>query len=723
MTFSGFETVRRETETFYREPHWDETSGETREELRRACLMIGEETPSRAAAKAAMIAYVLDHARIDVRPYTYFADRPHHAGAVTRVREQWITEAMANHREAFDRTAAGEGHGAYAGNWDFSHTCPDWNEYLRLGFPGILADLRVRLATADADCRVFYEAGITVYEAMIRYALRLADAAERQADTCSQARMVAENLRAVASHEPQTLYQALQLVLLVYWIQTEVEGVNVRSLGRMDTVYASLYFHDLETGVMTEADAAELLRFFFCRLYAAEVDANIPFTLCGYGADGKDVTNAFTRLILDVYAPLGYISPKIQVRLNADTPRDVTEKAMDMIRHGVNSLVFCNDDVIVKALEATGVDHADALNYVLIGCYEPASMGNEIDRTCTGRVSLAKTVEITLNGGRDLQDNALLGVADEGEPRDFEELKAAFYRQLATMIDRSMDRVRVWESVYGAINPSPLFSSAMPYTRAKGVDAYQGGTRYDHSSVDVFAVGTAVDALLAIKQVVFDEQRLTLPAFNDILKRNWEGHEELRQFCLHAVPKYGNHHPQADALAAEIYRFSAECINGKPNGLGGTFRMGGFSIDWFYPFGKATAATADGRLAGDPISKNMSATLSMDREGVTALVQSAAAVDYTQMANGTALDLMVHPTAVAGVDGLNAGIATVKTFFAAGGMALQMNVLDAAVLRRAQENPRQYANLQVRLCGWNVRFVNLSRQEQDDFIKQAEKER
>ena len=81
---------------------------------------------------------------------------------------------------------------------------------------------------------------------------------------------------------------------------------------------------------------------------------------------------------------------------------------------------------------------------------------------------------------------------------------------------------------------------------------------------------------------------------------------------------------------------------------------------------------------------------------------------------------MLHPSAVTGEDGLDAMYGIVKTYFAMGGLAMHGNVFDAKVLRAAQKTPEKYKNLQVRVCGWNAYFVNLSKEEQDSFITQSE---
>ena len=133
-----------------------------------------------------------------------------------------------------------------------------------------------------------------------------------------------------------------------------------------------------------------------------------------------------------------------------------------------------------------------------------------------------------------------------------------------------------------------------------------------------------------------------------------------------------------------------------------------------------TMATPDGRLAGEVLSKNLCATVGQDKNGITALIHSATRIDHTRLPNGTVLDVVLHPSAVNGEDGLHAFYNLLMTYFKKGGLALHGNVFHLEDLKRAQKEPEKYKNLQVRVCGWNAYFVNLSKIEQDCFIKQAE---
>jgi formate C-acetyltransferase len=233
-------------------------------------------------------------------------------------------------------------------------------------------------------------------------------------------------------------------------------------------------------------------------------------------------------------------------------------------------------------------------------------------------------------------------------------------------------------------------------------------------------LGTAVDALLAIKEIVYERREMTLSELCDVMDGNWNGHDTLRLRMLRSPRKWGNNNSEANALGAEaIDRFAAQ-INGKPNARGGIFLASGHCARQYIELGEMTGATPDGRRKGDEISKNLSPTMGADTEGATALVQTLAASSATILPGDYPLDMMLHPSVCIGDKGLNAMRALVEVFHANGGSVIQFTVFSAEELRAAQKHPERYENLQVRVCGWNVRWNDLSRKEQDAYIRRAE---
>ena len=112
--------------------------------------------------------------------------------------------------------------------------------------------------------------------------------------------------------------------------------------------------------------------------------------------------------------------------------------------------------------------------------------------------------------------------------------------------------------------------------------------------------------------------------------------------------------------------------------------------------------------------------MGQNREGATAAILSVTKIDATSFTSDASLDLGLLPSAVRGDDGLEAMYGLLMTFVRRGGHALHVNVFDADTLRDAQAHPEKYQDLQIRVCGWNVLWNNINKEEQDGFIRQAE---
>lgn len=706
----------------FTERDWMEDTGLAPDALKEKCRGVWEESKGQSVQlrRARVTACLLDHAQIEILPCEVFTDQLRIESIFSDVSRENNLEARKTIEEELKKTDAAHVARAFQGMSDFGHTCPDWRALLHLGFPGILNRLKAAREQAAEEQLEFFDSCIMVYEAILRALRRMANAAELRAAEHPRLHDMAENLRALADHAPETLYQALQLSYIYYFVQHDVEQAKLRSLGRFDLMYQPFYEADVAAGRLTRESAKELLQYYMYRWSARNVVANIPMTLCGRDEQGREVGSDFTRLLLEAYGELNVTSPKFQIRVTPGMREDILTDVLSLIRKGNSSFVFCNDDVVERALIRLGHTPEDARDYVMIGCYESGSMGRELPCTCSGYMSVPKAVEYALNGGVDRMTGEQYGLPTPPEYATFEEFEAAVHDQLRHLADQCMQRIRLFESIYPKVFSCSSMSATMEHCLEVGNDVYYGSAKYNYTSINPFGWGTAADAMAAVRYLVYEQKRVTLPELNEILQNNWAGQELLRRIVLKHAPKYGVDDPRADQLAEGLIRTVADHINNQPNGRGGCFRTGGFSIHLRYEYGKLTGASADGRLAGEPYSKNLSATLGMDTEGATGMIQSATCFDGTLLPNGTVLDLVLHESAVSGSDGMAAMLSLVRTYMKRGGIAIQFNVLSADTLRQAQAHPERYPTLQVRLCGWNVLFVNLSKEEQDELIRQAE---
>lgn len=672
------------------------------------------EEESAAVYAAHVFRFIAEYAPLAADPHNMFQDKIFHGDVLLKLRGKRIRKM----REAFPAdTALVDDWDRYGVNgvpsYDFGHSCMDMAALLTLGLPGIIERLvkaKEKLGNAiSKEQEYFYQSCIITYQAISIIAQRLSelDGIDEDNKNC---------LRNISQNAPKTTYEALQLIYLYFTVFEFIHGGRLRTLGGLDRLLYPFYKKDIENGITVEY-IENLFRYFLYKIWAAKVPFDLPFMLGGIYANGESAVNELSYLIVNTYAELNIYSPKIHIRVNENTPKSFVLTVLESIRKGNNSFVFANDRVVIDSLMKVGISEQDAKEYVLIGCYEPSAV-NEVPCTGAGSTNLAKILELTLNNGCDMVDGKRFV---EGTPSvcDFNGFMKAYKNNIQTIVHQKMDVTRNYESLYGITHPLPVMSATMSHCVEQGKDAYAGGAKYNNSSITYFGLATVIDSLCAIKKFVFDEKRLSLEELGAILKNNWQGHEDLQLEILKSEEKYGANHAYANTLTADLCRFCAELVNNQPNGRGGVFKTGLFSIDHCYGFGKLTAATPDGRLAGDPLSKNLNAVSGMDVKGVTSLISSAAQIDHSAFPNGTVLDFVVHPSSVTGEQGLEILYSLVTTYFSLGGMAIHGNILDKDILKKAQASPKEYATLQVRLCGWNVFFVDLSKEEQDDFIKQA----
>jgi len=697
---------------------WAKETGPDDETLSAQLRVIAEGGESRMLIRAKVFSHILSQARLSVDRRSLYTGIMAHQNWMYHLRGIWRSEIDRGELSELIRIhePAMRGH-AYDGNADFSHVAPDWARLLRLGFPGVLEEVRSARAAANGINDELYQACEIVCEAILTYLRRLEALARRMsmdefADRCA----------ALAEHAPQTLPQAYQVIEMMYLLLTYVEGENLRSLGRLDQLLAPLYRSDLESGRYTREELAEYTRHFFAKLHAFHFSANAAFVLGGVNPDGTDTVNEFSFFVIEVYRSMNIYDPKMQIRVSDSTPPAFLREVLRCIRDGMNSFVFINDNIAIPAMQKLGASLEEARNYLLIGCYEPSINGNELPCTCNGTINLAKVVEAALNDGIDPVSGARLGPST-GTPdsfSSFDMFMEAVRTQYRSFADGAIAMTNAYERTYPRLNPAPLLSALLPETLVRGADVYAGGVKYNNSSINSIGLATAVDSLAAIRKFVYEEHVVTLPELAEILRSNWAGSELLRRRCLVQAPKFGNADPQADNLAKELTELISDTINGRANGRGGRYRSGLFSIDWNLSYGRDTGATADGRLKGDPLSKNLCAGIGRDKSGVTALIRSNAVIDFSNVPNGSVLDVTLHPSVVRGEKGLDVLESMLHTYCDLGCFGIHINILDAAQLRAAQKNPEQYASLQVRVCGWNAYFVNLNETEQNQFILRAE---
>lgn len=709
---------------------YDSATGLTDEEIKSGLIALSEryEGAPHPVSKARAVEYVLKNTRIEVSENDYFI------GLYTWNRViadttvfKWNSEVFGKILPEINETMKNLNASGAVAIWpDFDHVVPDWSSLMTLGFPGILArakEARLSLENerglTDTE-RSFFDGIEIEYTALLEFIDRL----YRYSLTKSgeKSKKQSECLLHLREGAPTDTYEAMQLIYIYFMISESVDFYQVRSLGNgLDATLYPFYIKDLESGKYTRDEIRELLSHFLLQWSAIGNFWGQPLYLGGTAEDGTSLVNDLSRDIIEVYSDLDLYNPKIQIKYNSNIPEDFLFTVLDMVRRGQNSFVFCCEDGMWEAVMSFGASAEEARTMDIRGCYEGGVRANEVC-CATGYVNPLKAVSLALHDGTDPLTGLKIGkeVGDVSSFKTFEHFYSAFLLEYGHLIDETVRCANAYDPYIEYINPSSLYSATIKKSLDNARDGYGGGVKYNNSALLNCGLATATDAVMAVYELVYEKKLVTLEKLTQILDNNWQGHENLRLKALRSKRKYGSGDPLTDRYATAISRFFTDRVNGRKNGRGGVYKAILHSAMQFVWQGERTEATPDGRRLGDEISKNASPTPGMDKNGVTALIKSVLKLRPTSYPESFCLDVMLHPSVVSGDDGLSNMRALLELYRERGGMSMQFNIFAPEMLREAQAHPEKYRNLQVRVCGWNVLWNNLSRAEQDAYILRAE---
>jgi pyruvate-formate lyase len=606
--------------------------------------------------------------------------------------------------------------------YSVSHLTCGFDHVMQVGYDGLRAQVQARLAKGDLD-----EKGQDLLSAMLIcldaadawHARYLGELDQLIANSTGADRAAYEALRdnmvAVPAAPPSTFREAVQSFWTMFCFH-HLCGTWC-GLGRIDAILGPFLAQDLAAGRITLDEARELIAHFWIKGAewagchdgsGASGDAQFyqNIVLAGVDADGREITNDVTYLVLDVIEELRISDFPIAVRLSPDSPARLVRRVAEVQRQGGGIVAVYNEPVIIRSLIAMGYSEREARRFTNDGCWEPQVPGE----TCF----IYEPIDLL---GM-LQE--VLGVIGEGAPAVFESFDA-LYAAFKARVDAYIANFHTRADGYAAGGPpSAWVSLFVKDCIEKGRGYYERGARYNTYAPHAGGVADVANSLLAIKKLVYEEGRIGLPELVACLRADWCGHEDLRQYALHHILYYGNDDAEADAMAAQVlddFLAAVETFrerNGvlRPAGVS-TF---GREIGWRHDRG----ATAFGRHVGDILATNLSPSPGTDRDGPTAVIDSYCKMPHTRLPSGTSLEIKLLPESVQGEAGLQAVEGLLRGFICLGGSYLAIDAIDSALLREAQIHPEDHTNLSVRVSGWAARFVILGRDWQEMIINRTQ---
>ena len=249
------------------------------------------------------------------------------------------------------------------------------------------------------------------------------------------------------------------------------------------------------------------------------------------------------------------------------------------------------------------------------------------------------------------------------------------------------------------------------------MDISEGGARYNFSGFQGIGLGTAADSLVALRALVFEQERFSLREVRAALESDFEGQEAMRLALRNEAPKYGNDEDEVDRVAVELADDFCTEVKRHVTARGGSFLPALWSVWLNTTMGKGTPATPDGRHAGRPVAHSAGPSLGVARHGPTAIVKSVTKLDFVHAANGSSLLLHLQGELLATPEQREKLEALIRTYFARGGLQIHFDTVSAEELEEARRRPLEHADLIVRRAGYSEYFVTLPEDEQRFIIE------
>ncbi|WP_302306260.1 pyruvate formate lyase family protein [Ruthenibacterium lactatiformans] len=617
--------------------------------------------------------------------------------------EQWKTEPVA--ASPIIRMA-----GAYI----------DFDKLVRVGVPGLRAELTALLDTAPAAGRD---------EVLLRCALGALDvlcgmlrfyetqAREKAADAPTPARRKEMEDLAAALHElperaPTSLLAAMQLCWLYGVMCPLVE------FGRMDEYLGDLYCHDIDNGVITEAQALKMAQTYFYLIDALDDETDGRVIVGGYGRRNPENADRYCLVACEACRTVKEILPQFTLRFNKETPKAVWDAAMRCIGEGRTFPLLYNDEVLVPGvMKAFGVDRARAETYMPLGCgeieFDHYSFGSP-----NGSVGTLKILELAVRGGYDPIAGGYLApkTIPLAECKSYEQFLENYKTLLHYFIAAQAHYEKYLYESIGQMHPFLMVSMLYDGCMEGGKALLNGGCRYLAGTMELYGNVNAANSLAVIKKLVFEEKTVSAQELVQAMDDNFVGHERLRRMVLD-VPKYGNDIAYVDDIMVELHDWLCETTAAQADKVGlKSYLCVNINNAQNTTLGRWVGATPDGRKAGTPMANANNPAPGTDKNGLTAMLNSILKLRHDNHA-GMVQNMRFTRETWYNPDGK--ARALVDDYFARGGAHAMITVVGREDLAKAMEHPEDYHDLIVRIGGLSARFVALKKDVQQEIYNRV----
>jgi len=496
--------------------------------------------------------------------------------------------------------------------------------------------------------------------------------------------------------------EAVQWLYFGYLAAVKEQNGAAMSLGRTSTFLDIYLERDLAAGTITEEQAQEIIDDFVIKLRIVrflrtpEYDnlfsgdpTWVTETIGGMGEDGRTLVTKNSFRFLQTLYNLGPAPEPNMTVFWSDALPEGFKKFCAQVSIDTSAVQYESDELI----RADWGDDA-----AIACCVSPMRVGKQM-QFFGARVNLAKALLYAINGGRDEVSGkqvAPVTAPVEGDVLDYDDVMAKF--------DVTMDWLA--QTYVDALNCVHYMHDKYAYERIEMA-------LHDREILRTMACGIAglsvvADSLSAIK---YAKVRALRTADGLVTEYQVEGD----------FPTYGNDDDRADAIAVQLVETFMEKIRKNPTYRGALHTQSVLTITSNVVYGKATGSTPDGRRHGEPFAPGANPMNGRDTHGMLASALSVAKLPYSQAQDGISLTSSVVPSGLGRTreEQVTNLVGLLDAYTMSHGYHMNVNVLNRETLLDAMEHPENYPQLTIRVSGYAVNFVRLTREQQLDVLSRT----
>ncbi len=592
-----------------------------------------------------------------------------------------------------------------------SSTQLDFDKLLTLGVPGLRREILAAMSNhADDEKSVFYQGLLAVLDAFCEVTETCAEKAE-QSDAV-YGKVIACHLRNITQRKPQTFWEAVQLMYL-YAVMS-----GTYNYGRLDEYLGDFLAEDLRRGILTREQARDILICLWKLIIYRKTTWNGRVIVGGKGRRNEAAADEVALLAIEVAGVVKDVLPQFSLRFYKEQDPRLLDQAYKTIGDGCVYPILYNDDVNIPAVQKVfHVSAREAEQYLPFGCGEYILYHRSVG-TPSDLINLLKALEITLFNGFDPVSGKEMGLktGDFCAFEDFESLFRAYCRQVEHFTQLHAQHQRVEYQVAAEHSPFLMVSLLYDDCIRRGRPIYDGGVCYLGGTFESYGNTNTADALTAIKKLVFEEKKITRPDLLDMLRKNFVGYEQERRLLL-AAPKYGNDQDEVDQMAVRVHEHICMTALSQAEHVGlDSYLVVIINNSANTDLGRFTIASADGRMAYQPMANANNPSGGSDKNGLTAMLNSLVKM-RTDIHAGSVQNIKFSKEMFQKKFPLTRAI--LDTYFENGGSQLMITVLGKGDLENALREPEKYQNLIVRVGGFCARFVELSSDVQNEILSRT----